>query len=751
MRVIRGLAVGVLCCTLMGGVADAKPRMKKRAKAATPELALQVLSNRPELISAGDALVAVRLPGAVDPSTVKVTLAGTDVSDRFAVRENGRFEALLTGLAVGENPLKATSPGAGSDALTIVNHPNGGPVLSGPQIHPWVCQATAVDAQCNQPESYEYRYKSSTTGQFSAYDPDSPPSDVATTTTDQGKTVPYVVRVETGYQARDQYKIAVLYDPAKPWTAWAPQEQFNHKLLITHGASCGIDHQAGSAPDVMDDEALGRGFAVMSTALNNAGHDCDLVKQAESMIMAKERIVERYGELRYTIGTGCSGGSLTQQQVANAYPGIYQGILPQCSFPDAWTTGNQLVDYHQVRKYVEDPTRWAPGVVWDPVSISAVEGHPNHVNSIILDSLYLTALGDPANPCAGVTAEQRWSTTNTAGVRCTLADYMVNVFDRRASDGYAGRPLDNVGLQYGLNALMAGKITKQQFVDLNVKIGGADINAIPQPERTAADEPALRNAHRSGAINDASNLDQVAIIDLRGSDDGAFHDAYRAFSVRARLEREHGTYGNQVIWRGPVPLLGGPDFTTQGLIAMDRWLTAVEKDDRDVPLARKIRDDRPADVRDRCDTSVPGTDVPDGACPAIVRVYQTPRMVAGESIVTDTNKCRLKPLRRSDYLPTVEFTDAEWAQLQQVFPDGVCDFSEAGVDSETPTLPWMTYDVVGGEPLPGVTATSGWMEASFRGLRSTPAAKKLAKRAAKRARARHHRTRARHHKRRADN
>ena len=36
------------------------------------------------------------------------------------------------------------------------------------------------------------------------------------------------------------------------------------------------------------------------------------------------------------------------------------------------------------------------GVVWDPASISAVEGHPNHVNSIILDSLYLTALGDPA-------------------------------------------------------------------------------------------------------------------------------------------------------------------------------------------------------------------------------------------------------------------------------------------------------------------------------------------------------------------
>jgi Tannase-like family of unknown function (DUF6351) len=33
------------------------------------------------------------------------------------------------------------------------------------------------------------------------------------------------------------------------------------------------------------------------------------------------------------------------------------------------------------------------------------------------------------------------------------------------------------------------------------------------------------------------------------------------------------------------------------------------------------------------------------------------RRTAGESIATGTNKCRLKPLRKSDYHP-VEFTDA---------------------------------------------------------------------------------------------
>ena len=117
---------------------------------------------------------------------------------------------------------RAGRPGA---SVTVTNHPNGGPVFSGPQVQPWACQASAADAQCNQPASYTYQYKSSTTGQFAAYDPASPPSDVATTTTDQGRTVPFIVRVETGYQDRDQYAIAVLYDPSKPCTPWAPQER----------------------------------------------------------------------------------------------------------------------------------------------------------------------------------------------------------------------------------------------------------------------------------------------------------------------------------------------------------------------------------------------------------------------------------------------------------------------------------------------------------------------------------------------
>jgi hypothetical protein len=678
---------------------------------------IDVLSNRADLISGGDALVAVT------PANAKVTLNGNDITSEFANRPNGRYEGLVTGLSLGSNTLSA----AGAEA-TIVNHPIGGPVIAGPQVQPWVCQNGSADPQCNAPATYSYQYKSSLTGQLQPYDPSSPPSDVATTTTDQGVTVPFIVRTETGYEDRDQYQITTLYQPGQPWQPWAAQKQWNHKLLITHGASCGIDHQSGSAPSTTGDTeglggspttALGLGFAVMSTALDNAGHNCSLLTEAESLIMAKEHLIETYGELRYTIGTGCSGGSLVQQQVANAYPGIYQGILPQCSFPDAWSTGQQLVDYHLDRAYFENPAKWGTGVAWTPAQIAAVEGHPNHVNAIILDSLYWTALGDPTNACAGVTDAQRWSASNPKGVRCTLADYMVNALGKRP-DGYAGRPLDNVGVQYGLTALQQGLITPAQFVDLNAKIGGGDINTQPTAEHTAADEPALANAYRGGLVNETNNLKNVAIIDLRGTDQGEFHDVYRAFAIRARLEQQNGTFANQVIWEGVVPLLGDVNYTTQGLLAMDRWLSAVEKDGSARPLSQKIIGDKPVDIHDQCTDGIGQVIPSQSACQLINPVFSTPRIVAGESIATDVQKCRLKPLRRSDYLPGVQFTDDEWAQLQKAFPGGVCDWSKRGVD-QRPTLPWRTYQDAKGNVVYGGTSLgpapsgsgAGWSSSAF--------------------------------------
>jgi hypothetical protein len=93
--------------------------------------------------------------------------------------------------------------------------------------------------------------------------------------------------------------------------------------------------------------------------------------------------------------------------------------------------------------------------------------------------------------------------TNPGGVRCTLQDYMVSMLGKRG-DGFANRPFDNVGVQYGLAALKAGTISLTQFIDLNTLVGGIDINDNPVTTRSEADVaacPGFIAAASSSTVN----------------------------------------------------------------------------------------------------------------------------------------------------------------------------------------------------------------------------------------------------------
>jgi hypothetical protein len=758
----RHLLPSVLLAALLVPLA---PGPQPAASAAPRKpLGVQVLSNRADLVSGGDVLVAVKLPRAVAPRTVRVTLDGRDVTQRFKVRPDGRYQGLVHGLAVGKNRLRVTAPGyAGRQVIT--NHPNGGPIFSGPQHGPYQCQPSARDAQCNEPASYSLLYKSTdpTKPGLHPYDPDNPPSDLATTTTDEGVRVPFVVRREDGFQARDRYSILTLFQPDRGWKPWKPQPQWNRKVLATHGGGCGasyapgtprLDDYAGTIPAVPGVEqsyvtALGKGFAVVSTALNNTGHNCNLATQAESMMMVKERLVERYGPVRYTIGTGCSGGSIAQHTIANAYPGIYQGLVTTCSYPDVLTAGAQFADYHLLRLYFEDPSRWAPGVVWLPHQMSEVEGHLTHLNAVTADEGLFKSAIDPEHACRGTRdpvaddpATRFDSDLNPAGVRCSILDMMRNPLgvrpesvwseqERAAGFGFAGVPFANTGVQYGLGALEKGLITPEQFLDLNEKVGGLDVNADPVPDRIAGDPEAIRNAYRTGLVNEANHLDEVAMINHGGPDPGIAHDYSHAYWTEERLHRDQGHTDNRVMWFGPTPLIGDVRWATEAFLAMDRWLTRVEKDRRSVPLARKVVEGRPADVADRCQNA-PGvemTALPGGeqvcTMPALQTNLGTPRQVAGDDVANDRVACRLRPLERADYsfLGVVPFADAQWARLQGIFPAGVCDWSRPG-RGQGPAETWLSYAdasgavVHGGRALPAPPARSGtgWSSPAFRPL-----------------------------------
>ena len=129
----------------------------------------------------------INLPDKVAPSSVHVTRNGTDVTSAFAVRANGEYQGLVTGLVVGDNELVATMANGPALHLTITNHPSGGPVFAGPQVQPWICRTIAAtatdpgfpapaDAQCNSSVAYTYMYMDAVTHTFKPYDPAAPPA-----------------------------------------------------------------------------------------------------------------------------------------------------------------------------------------------------------------------------------------------------------------------------------------------------------------------------------------------------------------------------------------------------------------------------------------------------------------------------------------------------------------------------------------------------------------------------------------------
>jgi len=677
----RGIALAASIAAALAGTTPAH---------AAGDIEIDVLSSRADLVSGGDALV--RISGA-DPGTLTVRLGDDDVTAQFARRANGHVEALLTGIPDRRVTLTATAGGRGAK-LDLHGHPNGGPLISGPQLQPWICQPTARDAQCNEPARYEL--KARTSSGFVAYDPQRPPSGIATTTTTEGETVPFIVRVETGYQDRDQYKIATLYDPATPWEPWAPQPASNRKLVFTHGGSCGTDRAAGGAPDVMNEELLGKGFIVASTALNNLGHNCNPVLIAESELMARDRVIEQLGPVRSTIGTGCSGGSIAQTMVAHAYPGFYDGITISCTFVDLFTTGKHAVAGHLLKNFFGLLGTNPDG--FTALDHALVGGSPlASVDDEVFDLAFWPAI-DGSGGCGGLPdSVARWSPENPSGVRCGVLDHNINVLGTGRNAPYVAVPFDNVGVQFGLKALEEGLLPAEKFVALNERIGGLDpVTLKPSPERTEADPSALAASYRAGYMAIGNTLDQTPILEGRGSNEVTAHVSYPSAVLRERLDRQFGNHDNHVLWQGPLPVFGSQSFANRMVLEMDRWVDQIKRDERAVPHAQKVRENKPSGLVDQCEY-VEGVTRPGTNCPELVRFYESPSQRAGEALENDILKCRLKPLRREDY--RVTFTDAQWARLQATFPRGVCDWTKPGV-GEQPTVPWLTFaSGPGGEPL----------------------------------------------------
>lgn len=698
----RGTSARRTCACAVAVVAAACTALAAPS-AAAEQVELKVLGTRADLVSAGDALIEVTAPALTG---LRITVRGREVPVHVQGR---RALALVTGLPIGASTVEARLPRGGGARLDVVDHPRGGPVFSGNQVQPWICTTAAaglgpaLDAQCNAPTSVRFVYKSAVTHLFAAYDPASPPPDatVARTTTDEGRTVPYVVRVERGTVNRGIYDVAVLADPAREWTPWTPQSSWNRKLVYTFGPGCGPGHSQGVPLDVvqdlgatrgtpldlLQDLALGRGFAFASSTTSTMGNVCNPVVAAETVMMVKERITETLGPIRYTIGDGCSGGSESQNSIAENYPGLLDGIRPTCTFPDAWTPA---IYSKSDCDLLEDYFRETSPDLW-PLATqrAAVLGNPTETHCRnVPDSGISAEDWDPTTGCKADGAPWMYDPeTNPAGTRCTLQDYNVAALGRRP-DGRANGVLDDVGIEWGLAALKGGQITAEQFVDLNEKVGGWTIDHGHQPGRTVGDVEGIERMYLTGQLSSGIRLARTPSIDARSDNTSDLHGNVYREAVRERVLRWSGPSPDQVFWNEPLSVYAGspePATARATFDVMDRWLAARERGG-----------DRPAEARDAC--VLAGEPLPTTApCDAISTRHALARIVAGMPRTADVLKCRLKPLSRTEHAQQgLVFTDDQWQRLAATFPEGVCDWTRPGVGQRAPLGSWVSLS--GGQP-----------------------------------------------------
>lgn len=679
---------------------------------------LEVLSSRPEFVSGGDALIRATVPPGRGEFTIKV--GNRDVTAGFVETAPGVYLGRIGNMSLGENTITLNAgKGAGlTKTLKVTSYPITGPMFSGPHEQPFFCQTDqfriytggpflegTVAPACHLAPRAIYLYRA-TNGSFKAYPTAGPePADMTETTTNEGKTVRYIVRLETGTVNRSIYQTAMLHDPVREPAVPSFHRRsagWNGRLVYTFGGGCtgGWYRQGNSTGGVLDHNILKQGYAMASSSLNVFGNNCQDLTAAESMAMVKERFIEVYGLPRYTIGWGCSGGSYQQHQIADNYPGLLDGILPGCSFPEVFfATVHSITDMRLLGNYFnKNPgytalqQREVAGVVTD--------------RTIYTGAVYDGAMRIAPNTfCPGIlpVSERYHPVTNPHGARCDVYQHTVNVFGADPATGFANRPLDNVGIQYGLKALNQGVISVDQFLDINEKVGGYDRDANFVAQRTVANGYAMQQAYQTGRLtNGGGGLKEIPIIDYRGYQDdtpgGDIHLRYHSFSMRERLIKANGDAKNQVMlaeWRHFGGYSSSSPLLMQALAQMDQWIANIQADTANISKRDKVIRNRPATLVEGCmnreGTSFIAEELQQdsGQCAAIYPAPGSPRFVAGASIASDIIKCQLKPIDMRDY--AVAFSPAQAARLSSVFPAGVCDWSRPGVEQQGLRGTWLKF------------------------------------------------------------
>jgi len=627
---------------------------------------------RAEYVTGGDVLL--RYEGSADEPVFESNgeaLSSTSRGDGYYV---------VGGLDLG--PVTIESDGG---LVEVVNHAVTGPVFSGPHQEKLFCALDRFDLtptgddNCSAETVVKYGY----VGDEGFVETADVPADAT------------AIRLEMGTINRGIYSIAVA-DP----TLGAEPIPAGKNLIYMFGGGCGNGHTQASGlvagSSVLDVEALEAGYIVATSTFNVLQTHCNDVLSAETLMMTKERINELAGPINLTVGRGGSGGAIQQYSIVQNYPGLLDAVNASVSFPDSASISGGVTDCGLLLEFYGTES----GASFTDEQKLAVNGHGtiqfcNAWAQLFLPSVYADRGCDGAVPLDEIYDAE----TNPTGIRCTLQDSASNLFGVD-ENGFGRRPLDNAGIEYGRRALNDGIISVDQFLDLNENIGGYDLDGNIVGERTVADADLIELAYSTGRVlrGDSGVLD-IPIIDVDLYSDFGFdiHDRFRLFTIRDRMANEDGSRaGNRVIWTrggsGLLTLVGGGDGGQINDEAADTVPSSTQVADWLVEWA--TTGERPVGVADDCiidGVRIVGDDVFDEGqpCAETYPYHGDPRTAAGQPLANDILKCTTAAPDLGNY--EVDFTPEQFERLQLIFPQGVCDYGEAGIGQVPLSGTWLEY------------------------------------------------------------
>jgi hypothetical protein len=736
---------------------------------ASDAFAVRVVSSAPGQVTGGDARLHIDVPRTVPLRQVRVIVNGENQRNHFRRIPGTRtLTGVIDGLEVGKNLVKVKANGRGKGRpapvrVRLTNHPITGPVFSGPHQYPFVCTTmteglgqpipddpvtgtkvfdgsgdlVGYSRDCSVETQVTYIYRN-TSGGWMPYTPGGErPGDMASTTTIDGLTVDYIVRWERGTINRFIYSIAMLA-PFDEGPEDLDRSAWNGKAIYRFDGGVAIGHSQGrmSTSGALFDLGLSRGYAILFSTGTRTSTHYNLQLGGETALMVKERFVEIYDLPEYTVGIGGSGGAIQQYVYAQNHPGIIDAAIPQYSYPDMVTQAVHVGDCELLEFYMDvldaGNPRWA---TWTNRTLLEGLNASDTLFNVYTQSIGLTecingwrGLSPLAlNPLYGSASNQHLFEPQSAiaGIEWSHFGDIVNIVGLD-TDGFARSYWDNVGVQYGLEAVASGAITPEEFLKLNGMLGGwkdepdmvqegspfyppgvidlsnwdpwsyrnqvfsLDPLGSPAP-RTEGNLTAMNRVYESGLVfmGDIG----IPVIDWRNylEDELDMHNSHQSFAARQRMLNADGDAANQVIWFTDVTDPGARfDQTPEALAVIDEWMGNIAADP-----AAGVAGNKPAGATDRCFDAA-GIEIasgdgvwagildaePAGACTAAFEIYSTSRQVAGGPIEQSYFKCALQPVAQAIadgsygvWTPS----PMETALLQSIFPDGVCDYSQPDV------------------------------------------------------------------------